>query len=388
VDREVRDVLDKYNPVIVNNQDKFEDNIEIVEKYLELNPRKQALLTNGEFIEKELMSGVQPILFTGRENVPDQIRDYLKNSDIEIGVLVGNELMGAATNIRRSAGISVMVKFARGARTQSAGISAVEGLDLFPLPAPTLNLEVYSVEYNKITNQLEVTYKSSSNTPMYFKGTITVKEDDGERTTLGDVEQIFISPGSYQTVSYDVEVGSLNDLRAQIFTLYGETRSSLDRVLDEEWDVSVVDVVDNCEIEVSKIVYNKQSDEFKVHVKNVGSSVCWVDAALEDLQIGYDERTVATDRAYRIEKGKSGVLIIVEELLDEDIDKNAFVNAVLHFGEKETSLVKTLKGRFELRTSSVATVTYVLVTLSFGAGIFFFLFAWRRRKEKKEEFNF
>ena len=38
------------------------------------------------------------MLFTGRENVPDQIKEYLKNSDISVGVLIGNELVGAATN--------------------------------------------------------------------------------------------------------------------------------------------------------------------------------------------------------------------------------------------------------------------------------------------------
>jgi hypothetical protein len=388
VDREVRDVLEKYNPKVINNQDKFEDNIQIVEEYLKLYPRKQALLTNGEFIEKELMMGVQPILFTGRENVPDKIRDYLKISDIEIGVLIGNELMGAATNIRRSTGISVMVKFARGARTQTSGISAVEGLDLFPLPVPSLSLEVYSVEYNKIANQLEVTYKSSSNAPVYFKGTITIKESDGEKVTLGDIDQIFISPGSYQTVSYDVGVSSFNDLKAHIFTLYGETKSSLDRVLDEEWDVSVVDVVDDCQIEVSKVVYNKQSDEFLIHVKNVGDTVCWVDAALEDLLVGYEEKIISTDRAYRVQAGKKEIMIIEEELLDEDIERNSFINLLLHYGEKETSLVKIIKGRFELKVSSVATVTYVLILLSFGAGIFFFLFFWRKRKEKMQDDGF
>ena len=34
-------------------------------------------------IEKEIMGGEEPILFTGRENVPDQIKNYLKSSDIE-----------------------------------------------------------------------------------------------------------------------------------------------------------------------------------------------------------------------------------------------------------------------------------------------------------------
>lgn len=384
VDREVRDTLDKYNPRIINNQDKFLDNIEIVEDYLDLNPKKQTLLTNGDFIEKELMSGSQPILFTGRENVPDQIRDYLKTSQIEIGVLVGNELMGAATNIRRSTGISVMVKFARGARVKTDGVSAVEGLDLFPIPSPTLKLEVYSVEYNRFSGKLEVTYKSSSNVPLYLKGTISLIEGDGGKVTIGDAEQVFVTPNGYVTTSYAVDVTDFQDLKAEITTMYGETMSSLDRILSGTWDVDVVDVIDNCEIEIRKVVYNKQKNQFEVDVKNVDSVDCWVDVTLRNVKIGYEDVMLTTDRAYKISPGKSRDVIIVQELYDEDLEKNAFIDLVVRYGQKETGLVKVLEGKFELVIRNIATVTYVIVALIIGIGSFFFLFVVRRKKEKKE----
>lgn len=384
VDREVRDELEKYNPRVINNQDRFLDNIEIVEDYLELNPKKQTLLTNGDFIEKELMSGTQPILFTGKDNVPDQIRDYLKTSEIEIGVLIGNELMGAATNIRRSAGISVMVKFARGARVKTAGVSAVEGLDLFPIPSPTLVLEIYSVEYNRFNNQLEITYKSSSNIPMYLMGSITLNENDGSRTTTGDNEQIFLAPNGYVTASYLIEVNDFQNLKADITTMFGESANSLDRVLSGTWDVEVVDVIDNCEIDIRKIVYNKQKNQFEIDVKNIDSVDCWVDITLENIKIGYEESVLTTDRAYKINPGKSRTVIISEELYDEDLEKNSFINLVARYGQKETSLVKIFEGTFELSIKNLASVTYVIMLLVLGIGIFFFLFAFRRRKEKKE----
>src|SRR6056297_251072 len=54
LDREIRDTFQKYNPETINTGDKFENNIGIVKKYLRLKNTKQVLLTNGEFIEKEL----------------------------------------------------------------------------------------------------------------------------------------------------------------------------------------------------------------------------------------------------------------------------------------------------------------------------------------------
>jgi len=114
VDRQVREALAEYNPEIINEEgDRFANNIEIVKKYKEVKGAQQVLLTNGEFIEKEIMSGAEPVIFIGANNVPDQTREYIQGSDIEIGVLVGNELVGTATYIRRQVGISVFVKFAR-----------------------------------------------------------------------------------------------------------------------------------------------------------------------------------------------------------------------------------------------------------------------------------
>lgn len=386
-DREVRDVLDKYNPKVINNQDRFQDNIDIVEEYLKLSPNKQFLLTNGDFIEKELMSGSQPILFTGKNNVPDQIAEYLKTSDLEIGVLVGNELLGAATNIRRTTGISVMVKFARGARSQSAGISAVEGLDLFPLPSPLIGLEIYSIEYNKMSGQLEVTYKSLSNIPAYFKGTITLNQD-GDTERVGDIEAEFISPGGYKTIVYDVDITDFIDLKAEVYTIFGDSPSSMDRVLSGEFDVSVVDVIDRCEIEIEKVKYNKQKGMFEVEVRNNIDFDCWVEIVIEDLSVGYEKITVSSDRAIKISGKKSGTLKIYEELDSTDIEKNNFVNVVAYYGEKETGLIKILKGRFELKAFSMGIATYAIITLGSMTIFFFFLFSWRRRREKAQGFEF
>ena len=202
VDREVRDALEKYSPEIIDSGDKFEDNTLIVDKYMKINSAKQVILTNGEFIEKEIMGGAEPVLFTGKENVPDKISSYIKNSDIEVGVLIGADLVGAATNIRRGTGISVIVKFARGARAPTGAVAAVEGLDLFYLPIPIMNLDLHSARYNRATSQLELTYKSNSNIPIFFRGTVTPITESGEKTRVGDIEPIFIAPNDFKTVSY------------------------------------------------------------------------------------------------------------------------------------------------------------------------------------------
>lgn len=390
VDREVTDALSKYNPETINTGDKFKDNIEIVKKYSSIKPVKQVILTNGEFIEKEIMDGSEPILFTGKENVPDPISEYLKSSGISVGVLIGNDLVGAATNIRRSTGVSVMVKFARGARAQTGGVAEVEGLDLFPLPTPFLNLSIYSIQYNKINSQLEVTYKSDSNAPLYLKGTITLISSEG-RNRVGDLNPIFVAPGDFKTISYSVDVASSDNLTADISTLFGETSSSLDRMLSGKLNVGAISILDKCKFSIEDIKgvkYNKQKKEFVVKVKNPFEVDCWVDLELNDIHEGYTTRTLSPEGSVIIPSRKTKEIEIKEELTDSDLEKNSMIDLTLYSGERENNLVYSLTGKFPLGIEAFTALTYIAVGIAIIIIILIIiiLFIKRRKKKKDEDF--
>lgn len=365
VEREIREELDKYNPEIIDNGDRFEDNVEIVEEYLELKDVKQVALTNGEFIEKQLMSGIEPVLFTGKDNVPDNIADYLKKSPIEVGVLVGSDLVGAATNIRRSTGISVIVKFARGSRSPTGGaISAIEGLDLFRIPTPDLILDIHSVKYNSATSQLEVTYTSQSNAPIYFRGTIDVTSDDGDSQRVGDADSVFIAPNDFRTVTYPDFQISGDEFTARVVTLYGETRNALEKVLDRTLDVEKVNILDQCEIDVDSVTYRKTQDAFVIKLINIGETECFADVELVDVIVDGREQTLGSEGSISIQPGKKGEVVIDSELTDEDLEDNSIVSLVVYYGERSDSLVKVLRGEFSLDVIFFSTMTIILIVVS------------------------
>jgi len=387
VDRQVRDAISKYDPEIIDTGDRFKDNAEIVKKYLEIKPTKQAALTNGEFLEKELLSGTEPILFTGRDNVPDQIRDYIKSSGLEIGVLIGNELVGAATNIRRTTGMSVMVKFARGARGQTGGVAAVEGLDLYPIPTPSIQLSLYSIKYNRVTKQLEVTYKSDSNIPIYFKGTITLIYGT-ERVRVGDLDTIFIAPGDYKTVVYPLDISSTESLSAEIYTLFGESTSSLDRILEQKTTVEVVDVIDKCKLteeDIRGVRYNKQKKTFVVIVKNPFDTDCWIDVELNNILIDGRKTTLGTEGSIKIAPGKTKRITIEQEMTEEDLASNPFVELTAYSGEREDSLVHTFNGKFELKIETLTIMAYFIIILIVVVIILIIFIILLKRREKDEE---
>jgi hypothetical protein len=388
VDKEVRNVLSKYNPEIIDNNDRFKDNIEIVKKYIELKPVKQVAFTNGEFIEKELMNGLEPVLFTGKENVPDEINEYLKTSDIEVGVLVGNDLVGAATNIKRSSGINVMVKFARGARAETSGVSLIEGLDLFPLPTPSIKITVYSIRYNRATNLLEVTYKSDSNAPAYIKGTFTLSSG-GENTRVGDIESIFISPGDYKTIMYSVNLSFIENIKAEVYVLFGESSTSLDRVLRGSMDVSIINIIDNCKIErenIQSIKYNKQKKAFIIKIKNSNPVDCWYDLELNNILIGYTKQTFSIENGVLIKSGKIKEIILYQELDKSDLENNEYIRMTLYSGEKEDSLVnKLIFDKIKLSVENLTVLTYVIIGLVILIIILIIIIFLIRRRDKDEE---
>jgi hypothetical protein len=384
VDSEVTENLLKYDPEIINSGDRFEDNIEMVKKYSQIGSISQIILSNGEFIEKEIMQGKNPLLFTGRENVPTKIAEYIKSSDIEIGVLIGNELIGAATNIRQSTGINVMVKFARSAREKTSGVSPVEGLDLFYIPVPNLNLSVYSIKYNKATSTLEVTYRSNSNMPAYFKGTITLITSSGN-IKVGDLQEIFIAPEDFKTVVYSGVNVSDENLSADVFVIYGESPSSLDRILQGRYEVQIVNVLDNCELDIKKLRYNNQEKAFVVKLKNSGKVECWANVELKDVIINRLKQTIGTETSERILPGRSKRMFIYEMLSDSDLNENNFVTVVAYYGEKRDSLVKVLEKRFELDYQRFNILTYIIFILALIILIFIIFLIIARRREKEED---
>jgi hypothetical protein len=358
VDREVKTRLEEFNPEVINEGDRFLNNQIIVDRYQALyeqkngEPKRQAILTNGEFIEQEIMSGVEPVVFIGRANVPDQVADYIRESDIDIGILIGNELIGTATFIRRQLGISVFVKFAQSARAPSSTISPVEDLDRFYLPRYTLDLDIFEARYNQLSNQIEITYWNRVDLSTYLKGTITVRYDGGTQI-LGDEEAVFIDKLQFKTLIYDkksdgepLDAMQGGNITAEIFTLFGESPRSLEYTLRKTIEVDTVSILDNSKIEFGRILFDKRSGKFLIEIINTGDVDVFVDLELIDLLINDELITLGADELIFVEAGESKFIEVTTDMDEEDLNNNPRIRIRAYYGERERSLVKVLEGEF------------------------------------------
>jgi len=277
-----------------------------------------------------------------------------------------------------------MVKFARSARERTSGVSPVEGLDLFYIPVPNLNLSVYSIKYNKAASTLEITYRSNSNMPAYFKGTITLLTSSGN-LKVGDLEDVFIAPEDFKTVVYQgVNIPDEN-LSADVFVLYGESPSSLDRVLQGRYEVQIVNVLDRCELEIRKLKYNNQEKAFVVKLKNTGSVECWASVELKDVIINRLKQTIGSETSEKIPQGRSKKIFIKQILTQSDLDENDFIRVISYYGEKRDSLVNVIEKRFELSYQRFSLLTYLIFMLIFIILIFIIFLIIARRRERDED---
>lgn len=361
VDEAVKTRLQKYNPETINKGDRFDNNIEIVKRYLQVRNTQQTLMSNGEFIEASIMSGQDPVIFIGRNNVPSQVQEFIKDSDFKVAVLIGNELINSATTIRRQLGISVFVKFAQGARNPEGAIAAVEDLDKFPMPRYELIMELYSIIYNRATKTLWVTYRNAANIGTFIKGTITLNAN-GQQIVVGDQEPIFIDKNQYKTITYEIDIEADN-ISAQVYTLFGEGRRSLENVLQGTVQVSIIEILDNSRINITKVYYDKNKKEFIIEIQNIGEVDVYVNAEILDLLVNGEYLIISSTETILLKPGEKTKLKIPVELSENDIKNNPTIKVKAYYGERENNLVKTIYGEFEYKEKTIDYVTYTLILL-------------------------
>ncbi len=387
-ERNLREALEEYNPEIINTGDRFENNIEIVERYQEVyrsihgQPRRQAILTNGEFIETSIMNGADPVLFIGFANVPEHVREYIDSSDLEVGTLIGNELIGTATFIRRQTGLSVFVKFGQGARVPQGAIAQVEDLDRFPIPRYELSLEIAAAMVNTATNNLEVTYRNLAPIATYFRP-LSIRVTDDQQSTLVDIVDLtptFIDRNDYKTMIYPLVDGDgdridlLGDEKTLDMTvIYGESPRSLEQEMQASLRLEEVSIIDGAEIEIIDVSFIQRTSTFLVKVRNVGNVDAYATAEIHDLIIDGDTYIFGTDEVVRVRPGRTATLGVETTMEEEDIPNNEQVRVKVLYGERENALIKIKEGIFPFKFAAPNIMLYVLIILIILLLILFFL---------------
>ncbi len=353
-DDEVTEALKGSVTEVINKGNRFSNNLEIAKRYITATGCKQALLTNGRFIESELVSGgngKEAVIFIGQDDTPEQVIAFLKSSKLTTGVLIGNEYVTSAKSLKERTGLNIFVKFAQTSATPSE-LQKVEGLDRFMLPSFDFNVTIDRINYNTHTKQLEVVFRNLKNMKTFVKTDIGISLDGTRIHALGDKEAFQLNRMENKGVGYDVDltenIRNNEELEASLYARFGESPFSLERAIEVKFPISVVSESDNCDMRINKVSYDKGIQRFLVEVENIGNDSCYARPTLRNIIISDKPIDLESEEVEKVGKGDTLTFKIKQRMDSVDLADNEVVTANIVYGSREEFLLNIFEDEFGL----------------------------------------
>ncbi|HLD86583.1 MAG TPA: hypothetical protein VJB12_00820, partial [Candidatus Nanoarchaeia archaeon] len=246
----------------------------------------------------------------------------------------------------------------------------------------TVNLEIDSIKYNRATNQLEVTLRNTEDQAAYLIGTYGISDSAQNQVTVGDTVANFIDGSQVKTFVYDVDPAlSEGKITGDVFIIFGESAGSLEKELRTSWDIDSVRILDNCNIQINEVSLNLRSKQVIAQVENIANTECFTNVDVVDIVIAGEKGTFSSEGIAQIGAGDTkNIKIKVPDFEKEDAEDNSQIKLRAYYGERETTLLKVLEGRFDLLLKIGDILFYILIAV---IAALLLLIIWRRRKGKE-----
>lgn len=362
--------LSVLNPEVINKGNRYKDNVEIVKKYLSIAPAAQLLLTDGSFIEDELMrAGLlnEVTLLIGKDTVTDETIKFVRSENFKTGMIIGNHLSSSGKRLKDATGLPLFIKFGQGI-TRGTESEPVRALDMFQLPVVDLNLILLRAQYNALTKNIEITYENNG-TRAFLRTSAGVLANGERVITVGDTDVRRVESGDTAGFEYDADltqyITEQKSLTLDLFTLYGESPDTMDHAIALTAPLQVVTVKDDCQLTLKDVQYNTRTQRFMVSVRNDGPVPCYSSLEMRGVIIDDKPTNVAQPGIARIEKGGTEVVEIKQRMTDVDLADNSQVLVHVNYGARSDFLLSTLESRMPLKqyTGSAINSTIVLISI-------------------------
>jgi len=371
----------------INTGDKYGDNVEIVKKYFSLNPsKKQAILTDGNFLEDSIVAGDDPVIFIAML-IPDETYRYIKaeveGGQLSVGLVVGGEYAQSAYNLKKRINnelggnkFSVLVKMGQSIPAMGSNLLP---LDIFVLPGPVVSLSIKEANYNDNTKSIEVVYKNSGNAYGYFKSSSFVYVGGKYLSTVGDSEAIGIKPGEEKGVRYAVEIPP--EMEGEIVmnttVIYGASSKTFDNGFNSVFSVGRARYEDVSSVLIEEAVYDSEKDELSAKIRNNGPVDAYFLFSTEYVENG-QKTTIEDDNVYELKEGESKVVKMSNLLLKDP--KSAQMKVKVRYGARTAFLDKTAEKEVSILEGGIPLWLILLFLLLLALVIYF---VWKKRKEER-----
>ncbi len=389
--RNIYEALKPYATEEITGNSKYEIAKEIGDKFMDVKPTKNLIITEGKYLERELLYGSAPVLFVGTNFLPKETKDFIFQHNIKTVVAIGSQLTYVGEKIREVTNkkVAVFVKFGQ----STPGINpSIYALSFFPLPVPKIGLSVVEAVYDPSQKKLLIHFKNTGETGVYEFTTFRVVDEEGKEVASGgDEDTIFLGLGEELWRSYDVTISDFTkNLSVEVYTSYGEDPENMISYLTESGKfgpplslpLKIKEVKDSSQIEVLSVVYNKNAKAFIVKVKNTGNTKAVVVIKLIDVKIHGIKRSLSSEPV-TIRPGEEREVVIRADLDEADLLELYEVKLEADYGENTPVKFQVIKKNVEITSGLMKYIIYGGVVLGIIVIIVLFLKIKGKRGQKK-----
>ncbi len=347
IDESVRGALSGMKPdVIGKGEDKFEDNLLIVDKTLREFNTTRVLFVDGSVIEDSMVSSQSPIILIGKL-IPDQTYDFVKrkvrSGEIQSSLLVKQEQVAPVYDMKKqieselldeNKTLSVVVKFAQVIPSESSGVMV---LDMFPMPVYRPLLELNDIIYEK--GNILASIDNIGEGPAFYTYEIKVLVDGFDQETFSSNEISLIERGEQDVLSLSFDIDSVpsGNITYTALVKYGSSVKSLEEFVSNKGPLATVDFDDKSSVAVQSAKY--EDGAMLVTIKNNATVTAYVFPRLK-ISLDGEPVTVAATDTRQIEPGSLIVEQFPLELSSADITDNKNVTVEIEYGARPGFLIK------------------------------------------------
>lgn len=248
----------------IDTGNRYSNNLQAVSEFLQASPTTQVMFVSGRTFEKSMVDTTFPLILAGRSDVLAETSEFLTAHGITAGVVfVGDsDIVDGVTKLRsQTPGLSLFAKFGEGF-TGARGGNVPQPLQIFPLPSPTINLEIVNISYNIPLKAFELRIKNSGDFAALSAG-ISVPGAGSSDSNL-----VLIDSGSETTLAIPIDASSAISAQkipeGTLTVRYGEDSRLLDNIDTVTYkEIPVSEYQDNSSMRLTAIVYNPDTKSFE-----------------------------------------------------------------------------------------------------------------------------
>ncbi len=388
INDKVLNKLRSFNPKrIGNGESRYLDNIQIVKLAMDKYNANSVIITDGNSLEYTESGGNTPILFIGKNMIPDDTKSFIeqtvRSGQLISSVLIDQISIAAVHSFRdqlnkklKSEGsnhtFNVWIKFGQ----VLPGESSVYPLDRFPIPIYHSHLIIRNVVYNNASKSLMVTVQDLGGGPAYYIIEADVLLNGKPYKVLSTDNTKFIDSNRTDGLSFNLDISNITEGSISVKTIlrYGSRKKEFDTIDVKIFNLTTINYIDNSNISILDYGYN--NGIIFLNIRNNGDKPVYVFTHL-NLTINGKPAHMESDSERMI---KPGVMITQQfpvKLSDSDLSKG--ITAIVKYGGKPGFLSKEKIVHIKNKQNNLCLFAIIIVALIVLIGAYLYT---RRKKSK------